>query len=118
MGYVDGFLVPVPEDALERYRELATLAGTVWLEHGALSYVEAVADDVAQPADAPGFAAAVDLREGETVLFAFITYRSREHRDDVNARVVADPRMQDPGTMPFDPRRMAYGGFRGLVERP
>lgn len=118
MHYVDGFVLAVPTANLDKYRELATLAGNVWKEHGALQYVEAVADDV-QPGKVTSFPQAVQLKEGEVVVFAYIVYRSREHRDEVNKKVMADPRlneMMDPKSMPFDGMRMFWGGFQGLVE--
>jgi uncharacterized protein YbaA (DUF1428 family) len=118
MGYVDGFVLAVPTDAIDRYREIASRAGEVWIDHGALAYEEAVADDLAPADGLATFQGAVKLREGETVVFAWITYRSREHRDEVNASAMADPRLHDPGEMPFDSTRMIWGGFRSLVSLP
>lgn len=117
MAYVDGFVLPVAKDKLEAYRALAEGAGKIWIEHGALEYKECVLDDGAIPGVRP-FAEAAGAGEGETVIFAYITYHSREHRDEVNQKVMADPRIQchDPSTMPFDCARMAYSGFKAIVE--
>jgi uncharacterized protein YbaA (DUF1428 family) len=115
MHYVDGFVVPVPRANLDKYRALAELAGSVWKEYGALQYVEAVADDV-QPGKVTSFPQAVQLKEDEVVVFSFIVYRSREERDEINKKVMADPRMKmDPKTLPFDGMRMFWGGFNQLV---
>lgn len=117
--YVDGFVVPVPEQNLPAYRKLARLAGKIWREHGALEYVECVADDV-KPGKLTSFPQSVKLKPGEVVVFAWITYPSRKARDRINAKVMADPRLQasmDPKSMPFDARRMFWGGFRTIVER-
>ncbi|MFT4103163.1 MAG: DUF1428 domain-containing protein [Burkholderiaceae bacterium] len=115
-AYVDGFVVPVPKDRIEDYRKMAEMAAGVWKEHGALEYWECVADDV-QPGKVTSFPQAVQLKDGEVVVFAWIRYRSREHRDEVNAKVMKDPRManMDPATMPFDGMRMFWGGFKPLV---
>lgn len=116
MTYVDGFVMAVPKDRLEDYKALARTAGEVWREHGALSYVEAVADDVAW-GEVTSFPRAVQLREEEVVVFAWITYPSREARDGINAKVMADPRLKcDPASMPFDTKRMIWGGFSAIVE--
>ena len=116
--YLDGFLLPVPRKNLAAYRKMAVLAAKVWREHGALDYREGGLED----GDAKGmtpFAAATGARKGETVVFAWILYKSRAHRDRVNKKVMADPRLfpddMDPKAMPFDCRRMAYGGFATLV---
>ena len=116
MAYVDGFLLPVPKDKLGAYREMAQLAGEVWREHGALQYHECVAEDV-KPGKLTSFPQSVLLEENETVVFAWITYESRAHRDAVNAKVMADPRMNctEGKAMPFDPKRMIFGGFETLV---
>ncbi len=117
MNYVDGFVLPVPTAKLDAYREIAQLAGTIWREHGALSYYECVADDV-KPGEHTSFPQSVQLKDDETVIFSWITYESREHRDAVNAKVMADPRMvpmMQPGAMPFDGKRMFWGGFKLLV---
>ncbi|MFT3802040.1 MAG: DUF1428 domain-containing protein [Burkholderiaceae bacterium] len=115
-AYVDGFVVPVPKDRIEDYRKMAEMAAGIWKEHGALEYWECVADDV-QPGKVTSFPQAVQLKDGEVVVFAWIRYRSREHRDEVNAKVMKDPRManMDPATMPFDGMRMFWGGFKPLV---
>ena len=116
MTYVDGFVLPVPKKNLAAYRKMASKAGKTWMKFGALSYVEAVADDV-KPGKATSFPQSVKLKNGETVIFAWITYKSRKHRDQVNAKVMKDPYMAnlDPKTMPFDGKRMFWGGFKKLV---
>lgn len=116
MSYVDGFVVPVPIKNLAAYRKMASKAGKVWMKYGALSYFEAVADDV-KPGKSTSFPQSVKLKEGETVIFAWITYKSRKHRDAVNAKVMKDPFMTgyDPKTNPFDGKRMFWGGFKKLV---
>jgi uncharacterized protein YbaA (DUF1428 family) len=116
MAYVDGFVLAVPRTNLEAYRDLARLAAQVWKEHGALAYVEAEADDVPY-GELTSFPRAVLAKEDETVVFAWIVYESREKRDEVNAKVMADPRMK-PGMekAPFDAKRMIMGGFRTFVE--
>ncbi|CAG1018953.1 putative protein YbaA [Burkholderiaceae bacterium] len=116
--YVDGFVVPVPTRNLDAYRRMAELAGKVWKEHGALEYRECVADDV-KPGKVTSFPQSVQLKDDETVVFAWIVYESREERDRINAKVMEDPRMKDmmdPKTLPFDGMRMFWGGFKGLVE--
>jgi len=116
--YVDGFVVPVPLDQLDAYRKMARKAGRIWREHGALEYRECVADDV-KPGKLPSFPQSVKLKAGETVVFAWIVFRSRRDRDRINDRVMKDPRlaaMMDPKSMPFDAKRMFWGGFKGLVE--
>lgn len=120
MPYVDGFLLPVPVKNVTAYRRLARLAGKVWLEHGALEFRECQADDVGTPMGAI-FRDAVKLKRGETVFFSYITYKSRAHRDRVNAKVMKDPRlaaMMEGGVMPFDTKRMAFGGFKAVVDLP
>ncbi|NOT41988.1 MAG: DUF1428 domain-containing protein [Alphaproteobacteria bacterium] len=115
--YVDGFVVPVPTKNLAAYRKLATLAGKVWMEYGALSYVECVADDV-KAGKVTSFPQAVKLKDGETVVFSWITYKSRKDRDRINAKVMKDPRMATPPKdMPFDGMRMFWGGFKSMVTR-
>jgi len=119
MKYVDGFLIPVPKRHLETYRGIARKAGRVWKEHGALEYRECVGDDLRSPGTALTFPKSVRLKRGEVVLFSWIVYKSRAHRDRVNAKVMKDPRivkMMEDDTTPFDLRRMAYGGFRVLVD--
>jgi uncharacterized protein YbaA (DUF1428 family) len=116
--YVDGFVVPVPLSKLEDYRRMAEHSGKIWKEHGALQYWETIGDDV-KPGKVTSFPQSVQLKEGETVVFAWIVYNSREHRDAVNAKVMADPRMKesmDPKNFPFDGQRMFWGGFKSLVE--
>ncbi|MCK5770719.1 DUF1428 domain-containing protein [Algiphilus sp.] len=115
--YVDGFVVPVPKNRVEDYRKLAELASQVWREHGALEYIECVADDV-KPGEVTSFPQSVLLREDETVVFAWITYPSREERDRINELVMKDPRLADMDmqNVPFDGKRMFWGGFRTIVE--
>ena len=116
-GYVDGFVIPVPKRKIAAYRRIARTAGKVWREHGALDYVECVGDDV-KPGKFTSFPQAVKLKPGEVVWFSWILYKSRAHRDRVNARVMKDPRlakMMDPKAMPFDGKRMFWGGFRVAV---
>ena len=119
MAYVDGFLLPVPKRKVEAYRRIAQKAGKVWREHGALEYRECVGDDLKVKGMVP-FSRKVNLKPGETVVFSWIVYKSRAHRDRVNAKVMKDPRlakmMEDPKSMPFDVKRMAYGGFKVLVD--
>ncbi len=118
MAYVDGFLLSVPTKNLPAYKRMAKLASKVWLDHGALEYRECIGDDM----DAKGmipFPRAAKTRAGETVVFSWIVYKTRAHRDRVNAKVMKDPRLLksiDPKNMPFDCKRMAYGGFKVLVE--
>src|SRR5690606_37234324 len=115
--YVDGFVLPVPKDRLEDYRKMAQVAGEVWREHGALEYEECVADDV-KPGEVTSFPQSVKLQENETVVFAWIVYESRAQRDAINAKVMEDPRIANfsPESMPFDGKRMFWGGFQSLVE--
>ena len=118
MAYVDGFVLPVPEKNLDAYRRMARKAGKIWREHGALEYRECVGDDLDVKMGTP-FTKGIKLKPGETVVFAWITYKSRAHRDRVNAKVMKDPRLTgstDPKAMPFDVKRMIYGGFKVLVE--
>jgi uncharacterized protein YbaA (DUF1428 family) len=117
MQYVDGFLLPVPNKNLAAYRRLAQKAGKIWMEYGALAYVECVGDDV-KPGKVTSFPQSVKLKPDETVIFSWIVYKSRAHRDRVNKQVMADPRLagMDPKTLPFDGKRMIWGGFKGLVE--
>ena len=117
MAYIEGFLLAVPEAKLDAYRRIARKAGKVWMEYGALQYLESVADDV-QPGTQVSFARAVQCEPGEVVLMSYILYRSRAHRDRVNKQVMADPRiaaMTGPDTCPFDPKRMMWGGFKSIV---
>ncbi|HXG78636.1 MAG TPA: DUF1428 domain-containing protein [Methyloceanibacter sp.] len=117
MAYVDGFIVPVPKKNLNAYRRLARKAGKIWREHGALDFKECVADDV-KKGKWTSFPRSVKLKPNETVVFSWITYKSRAHRDKVNAKVMKDPRIagMHMNDMPFDGKRMIYGGFKLLVE--
>jgi uncharacterized protein YbaA (DUF1428 family) len=114
--YVDGFVLPVKTDRIEDYRKIATDFAKVWYEHGALEYVECVADDV-KPGKVTSFPQSVKLEADETVVFAWVVYRSREHRDEVMGKVMADPRLaaMDKAAMPIDGMRMFWGGFKVLV---
>jgi uncharacterized protein YbaA (DUF1428 family) len=116
MRYVDGFLLPLPKKNLQAYRRLAQKAGRIWREHGALEYCECVGDDLGVKMGVP-FPRTIKVKRGETVVFSWIVYRSRAHRDRVNRKVMKDPRIRAmTNSMPFDYRRMAYGGFRVLVD--
>ena len=116
MAYVDGFVLPVPKKNLAAYRKMARQAGKVWKEHGALAYVECVADDV-KKGKVTSFPQAVKLERGEVVIFSWALYKSRAHRDQVMKKVMADPRLKmDPKAMPFDGARMFWGGFKPIVE--
>ncbi len=117
MAYVDGIVVPVPKKNLAIYRRMAKKIGKVWLEHGALEYNECVADDV-KPGKWTSFPQAVKLKSDEVVVFSYITYKSRAHRDRAVAKVMKDPRlakMMNPKAMPFDGKRMIWGGFKPIV---
>lgn len=117
--YVDGFVVPVPKKNVAAYRRMAQKAGRVWREHGALEYIECIADDV-KSGKHTSFPQSVKLKPGETVVFSYIVYKSRMQRDRVNAKVMKDPRlakMMDPKAMPFDGKRMFWGGFKTIVSR-
>ena len=116
MRYVDGFVIPVPKKKVEAYRRIALKAGRIWREYGALEFRECVGDDLAVKGMVP-FSRRLKLKPGETVMFSWIVYKSRAHRDRVNANVMKDPRLgdMDPKTMPFDVKRMSYGGFKVLV---
>lgn len=117
MPYVDGYVLAVPKDKLDAYRKMAELGSTVWMEHGALSYTECMADDVPY-GELTSFPRAVQATEDEIVIFSFITYESREARDAINAKVMADPRLESPPEdMPFDGKRMIFGGFKSFVQR-
>jgi uncharacterized protein YbaA (DUF1428 family) len=117
MSYVDGFVLAVPEDKIDAYRKLARLAGKVWMEHGALQYWECAGDDVPQ-GKSTSFPKSVKLKADETVVFSWICYKSRAHRDKVNKLAMEDPRIaaMDPKKMPFDPKRMIFGGFKAMVK--
>lgn len=116
--YVDGFVLPVPNENVNEYREMAAEAGTMWIEHGALEYFEGVGDDLDPDVGdetVRTFPEMAGAGQDETVVFAFIVYRSKEHRDEVNAEVMAEMGDQEDRPMPFDMGRMAYGGFRSIV---
>ena len=116
--YVDGFVMPLPKANVDRYREVASAAGALWKEHGALHYVECIAEDV-KVGEVTSFPRSVKLEDDETVVFAWITFESRHHRDEVNARVMDDERMKalmDPAGDIADFKRMIYGGFEVLVD--
>ena len=117
MSYVDGFVLPVPRKKLAAYRRMAQLGGKVWKEHGALAYVEAVADDV-KPGKHTSFPQSVKLKKGEVVIFSYAVYKSRKDRDRVMAKVMKDKRLDsymDPKKLPFDGKRMFWGGFKPIV---
>lgn len=117
MAYVDGFVLPVPKKKLSAYRQMARKASRVWIEHGALEYRECAGDDIQVKMGLP-FSKLAKLKSGETAVFAWISYKSRAHRDRVNAKVMKDKRMSemcDPNDIPFDFKRMAYGGFKVIV---
>src|SRR3982075_3360371 len=117
MVYVDGFVVPLPRKNLKAYRRMAQKAGKVWRDHGALAFRECVADDV-KMGKWTSFPRSVKLKRGETVVWSYIVYKSRAHRDRVNAKVMKDPRlvkMMDPKSTPFDGKRLIYGGFKILI---
>ena len=118
MKYVDGFVLPVPKKSLPKYRRIAKLASKVWRDHGALQYIECVGDDLNIKWALP-FPRGMKIKPGETVMFSFIVYKSRAHRDRVNKAAMKDPRlakMGDPKDMPFDCKRMMAGGFKSLVD--
>ena len=115
--YVDGYVLPLPKKHVAAYRKLARKAGKVWMEHGALAFQENVADDV-KPGKRTSFPQAVKLKKGELVVFSWIVFKSRKQRDTINAKVMSDPRlakMMNPKDMPFDGKRMFWGGFKELV---
>jgi uncharacterized protein YbaA (DUF1428 family) len=119
--YVDGFILPVPKSKTAAYRKIATMAGKIWMKHGAVAYYECIGDDI-NPKHDPNvpivpFPKMAKTKPGETVWFSFIIYKSKAHRDAVNKKVMADPKMQKmPGPMPFDMKRVAYGGFKAVVK--
>jgi uncharacterized protein YbaA (DUF1428 family) len=118
MKYVDGYVLPVPKKNLAAYLSMAQKAGKVWMEHGALQFCECVGDDL-KTKWAVSFPATIKLKPGETVVFSWIMFKSRGHRDSVNAKVMKDPRlnkMMDMKSMPFDSKRMVYGGFKTMVD--
>lgn len=119
MTYVDGFVLPVPKKNIEQYRQIAQKAGAVWMKHGALAYRECVAEDTEDKGFCKTFPAIADPAEGDTVVFAYIVFKSRQHRDEVNAKVMEDPALKemcDEKNMPFDCKKMAYGGFETIVD--
>jgi len=116
--YVDGFVLPVPKRNIDAYLRQARKAGKIWREHGALEYRECIAEDV-KPGELTSFPQSVKVKRGETVVFSWIVFKSRAHRDRVNAKVLKDPRLgdqMDPKAMPFDSKRMIYGGFDVVVD--
>ncbi|MFI5446453.1 DUF1428 domain-containing protein [Polaromonas sp. UC242_47] len=116
--YIDGFVLPVPKKNIDAYRRMARKAGKIWREHGALQYTESVADDV-KPGKVTSFPQSVQLKASEVVVFSWIVYKSRKHRDSVNAKVMKDPRladMMDPKKLPFDGMRMFWGGFKVVID--
>ena len=115
MAYIDGFLLPLPKKNLAAYRRLSKKAGKVWREHGALEYRECIGDDLAPKGVVP-FTRTMKLKPGETVVFAWIVYKSKAHRNQVNRKVMSDPRMTEPASVPFDTKRMVYGGFKVIVD--
>ncbi|MGH9863481.1 MAG: DUF1428 domain-containing protein [Candidatus Acidiferrales bacterium] len=120
MRYVDGYVLPVPKKSLAAYRRLAQVGGKVWRKHGALQYLECVGDDLNPKWAGIKFPRAVKCKPGETVVFSFVVFKSRAHRDRVNAKVFKDPMMSPEAwkdkPMPFDMKRMVYGGFKVLVD--
>ncbi len=122
MRYVDGYVLAIPKKNIKAYKKMAVTGGKIWKKHGALVYVESVADDLDSVKKWGGFpfAAAMKLKKGETVIFAYIVFKSRKHRDLVNAKVHRDPFMSQPKykdlPMPFEMKRMAYGGFEMIVD--
>ena len=117
-GYVDGYVLPILKKNLKAYRRMAKLAGKIWREHGALDYKECSGDDLDIKMER-SFSRQMKTKPGETVVFAYVLFKSRSHRDRVNAKVMKDPRLAGMGDMkslPFDPKRMVYGGFKVLVD--
>lgn len=116
--YIDGYVIPIAENNLDEYKRIAETAGSIWKEHGALEYIECIGDDL-DPKEFVSFKQVVGAADDETMIFSWIVFESREHRDRVNQAVMADPRLQEmmkPGDEPFDCKRMVYGGFKTLVE--
>ena len=120
MPYVDGFVIPIPKKNIGKYRRIARAAGRIWRKYGALEYRECVGDDLDMKDMGVAFTRLAKVKRGETVLFSWIVYKSRAHRDRVNGKVMKDPRiakmMTDPKMMPFDTKRMSYGGFKVIVD--
>src|SRR5688572_15107234 len=116
MSYVDGYVLPIPKKHLAAYRKMAAMGKKAWLKHGAVDYKECVGDDLAAKWGTP-FTRVMKLKPGETVIFAYVVFKSRAHRDRVNARVMKEMALLDGHPdMPFDPKRMAFGGFKTIVE--
>ena len=117
MRYVDGYVIPVPKKSIPAYRRIAAKAGKIWREYGALDYKECVGDDLQTKFGIP-FPRLAKVKPGETIVFAWIVFKSRAHRDRVNAKVMKDPRIANmgPESMPFDAKRMSYAGFKVLVD--
>lgn len=118
--YIDGFVFPIKKTNLAAYRKIAAKAGKIWKEHGAVEYIECAGDDLNIAEMATTFPKLAKTKAGETVMFSYIVYKSRRHRDSVNKKVMADPRLHamcNPENSPFDFRRMAYGGFKAIVEK-
>lgn len=114
--YVDGFVLPIPKKNVEKYKKIAKIAAKVWMEHGALEYYECIADDV-KPGKTTSFPQSVKLKSNEVVFFSWIIYKSRAQRDKILKKVMKDPRIagMGPEMMPFDGKRMIYGGFKPVV---
>jgi uncharacterized protein YbaA (DUF1428 family) len=118
MAYVDGFVIPVPKENLEAYKKMSLACGAVWKEYGALEFRENIGDDV-PPGQVTSFPMSVALKENEVVAFSWIVYESRAKRDEINEKVMKDPRLaefMDPKSMPFDGKRMIFGGFETIVD--
>lgn len=116
MKYIDGFVIPIPKKNVAAYKKMAKAAGKIWMKYGALEYRECVGEDLNVKMGLP-FNKMVKIKTGETIIFSWIVYKSRKHRDSVNKKVMADPEVHcDPNNMPFDISRMAYGGFEVLVD--
>jgi uncharacterized protein YbaA (DUF1428 family) len=118
MAYVDGYVIPIPKKNLKAYQRIAAKAGKVWMDHGALAYLECVGEDL-KVKGVNSFLKLAKTKPGETVLFSFVIFKSRTHRDKVNAKVMKDKRlaaMMDPKAMPFEVKRMSYSGFKSIVE--
>ena len=115
MGYVDGFVIPVPKSKIAAYKKMAKLGAKIWREYGALDYYECVGDDL-NIKGITSFRKLAKLKPNETVIFAWIVYKSKAHRNQVNKKIMQDPRMQSYPEMPFDPKRMTFGGFKVLVK--
>lgn len=119
MTYIDGFVIPMPTKNKEVYRKMATKCGKIWMEHGALAFIESIGEDLSPKKIKTTFPKIAGAKKGETVIFSLIMFKSRAHRDKVNAKVMKDPRLKECGNigeMPFDCDRMAYGGFKTIVD--